>query len=120
MNSTVKWLEAKHASAPEGHKCADCSIEPCAECYAVWWKSRHANTVNVTSWPNEDMKLALRLLHVYYAWAIAGGDEEAAGCEDVLYPLNRVYQRREERGLPLKCEIVELLKRYPYSTVKPP
>lgn len=37
--------EALHASAPEGHKCADCSIdqEPCPTCYESWWKRRHPN-----------------------------------------------------------------------------
>lgn len=34
---------AMHASAPPGHKCADCTIdhEPCPTCYAVWWRRRH-------------------------------------------------------------------------------
>ena len=34
---------ALHASAPEGHKGADCSIdeEPCLTCYAAWWKQGH-------------------------------------------------------------------------------
>ena len=36
---------ALHASAPEGHKCADCTIdeEPCPTCYAAWWRQRHPN-----------------------------------------------------------------------------
>ena len=36
---------ALHASAPEGHKCADCTIdeEPCPTCYAAWWQQRHPN-----------------------------------------------------------------------------
>ena len=36
-----------HASSPEGHKCADCSIdgEACPECYAAWWQKRHPNVV---------------------------------------------------------------------------
>ena len=39
--------EALHASAPEGHRCADCQIdgEPCPECYAAWWQKRHPNVV---------------------------------------------------------------------------
>jgi hypothetical protein len=33
---------ALHASAPSGHKCADCSIDgvPCPTCYAAWWPTR--------------------------------------------------------------------------------
>lgn len=38
---------ALHASAVEGYKCADCSIdgEACPDCYEAWWKKRHPNTV---------------------------------------------------------------------------
>jgi hypothetical protein len=34
-----------HASAPTGHKCADCTMdgEPCPICYAAWWEKRHPN-----------------------------------------------------------------------------
>lgn len=37
--------EALHASAPEGYKCSDCTIdhEPCVDCYTVWWTKRHPN-----------------------------------------------------------------------------
>lgn len=35
---------AMHASAPEGHKCSDCTMdcEPCPTCYEAWWKTRRA------------------------------------------------------------------------------
>lgn len=38
---------ALHASAPEGHKCSDCTMdsEPCPQCYEAWWRKRHPNVV---------------------------------------------------------------------------
>ena len=38
---------ALHASAPEGHKCADCTMdkEACPICYTTWWHKRHPNTL---------------------------------------------------------------------------
>ena len=41
--------DALHASAPLGHKCADCTMdkEACPTCYAAWWKRRHPNTVQI-------------------------------------------------------------------------
>lgn len=49
-----------HASAPDGHKCADCTIdgEACPDCYSAWWKKRHPNVVFSESkewliWSNE-------------------------------------------------------------------
>lgn len=34
--------EAMNASAPTGHKCADCNTDkiPCADCYRIWWIRR--------------------------------------------------------------------------------
>lgn len=36
---------AMHASAPQGQKCADCSMdkEACPTCYHAWWTKRHPN-----------------------------------------------------------------------------
>jgi len=43
--------EAKHASAPPGYKCSDCTMgeEACPVCYAAWWQAKHPNVsmVNV-------------------------------------------------------------------------
>jgi hypothetical protein len=40
---------ALHSSAPEGHKCSDCSIdkEPCPTCYKTWWTKRHPNVTQL-------------------------------------------------------------------------
>ena len=48
-------IDALHASAPAGHKCADCTMdkEPCPACYTVWWQKRHPNTVQ---WPQESVQ----------------------------------------------------------------
>ncbi len=45
LKTLGELVEAAHASAPEGCKCSDCSIdnEPCPTCYAAWWKKRHPN-----------------------------------------------------------------------------
>ena len=34
-----------HASAPNGYKCADCTIDkiPCPRCYEIWWIHNHPN-----------------------------------------------------------------------------
>ncbi len=39
-------IDALHASAPPGYKCADCTMdnEPCPVCYAAWWQKRHPET----------------------------------------------------------------------------
>jgi hypothetical protein len=44
-------MEAIHASAPMGYKCADCTIdnEPCIGCYSTWWKKRHPNWEGIRS-----------------------------------------------------------------------
>lgn len=36
---------AVHASAPNGYKCSDCTMdqEPCPHCYEAWWKAKHPN-----------------------------------------------------------------------------
>jgi len=41
--------QALHASAPQGYKCADCTIdkEACPTCYRVWWAGRHPTTTQV-------------------------------------------------------------------------
>ncbi len=43
-------IEALHASAPAGYKCADCTMdkEPCPDCYTAWWTKRHPNTVRTS------------------------------------------------------------------------
>ena len=40
---------ALHASAPEGHLCADCTMdkEPCPTCYSAWWSKSHPNLSQV-------------------------------------------------------------------------
>ncbi len=40
-----------HASAPDGCKCSDCTIdqEACPRCYRFWWQERHPNTLLVDS-----------------------------------------------------------------------
>lgn len=49
---------ALHASAPAGHKCADCTLDnqPCPTCYEAWWRKQHPNvhaaTVTVISATN--------------------------------------------------------------------
>lgn len=42
--------EAKHASAPPGYKCSDCTMddEPCPRCYTAWWQARHPDTCMVS------------------------------------------------------------------------
>lgn len=50
MNAWKEYpFAALHASAPEGMKCADCTMgkEPCPACYTAFWKKRHPNTVFV-------------------------------------------------------------------------
>lgn len=56
MISTLDMMTAVyHASAPEGHKCADCTTAqqkdegPCPACYTSWWKKVHPNVVFVDS-----------------------------------------------------------------------
>jgi len=38
-------INAMHASAPNGYKCADCTIDkiPCPRCYEIWWIHNHPN-----------------------------------------------------------------------------
>ncbi len=33
----------RHASAPDGYRCADCAIDghACPTCYAAWWAKKH-------------------------------------------------------------------------------
>jgi len=65
--------EALYASASEGHKCADCSIdqEACPTCYNVWWKKRHPNTELID----------MRLKHIkdiearFYSWVLSEPQE---------------------------------------------
>ena len=39
---------AMHASAPEGMKCADCTMgeEPCSVCYEIWWRKKNPNVIH--------------------------------------------------------------------------
>lgn len=41
---------AMHASAPEGLKCADCTLaeQPCPTCYTDWWKKQHPNVQEIS------------------------------------------------------------------------
>lgn len=43
LTLATNGLEAMHASAPEGHTCADCSLDdvPCPPCYEAAWKKKH-------------------------------------------------------------------------------
>lgn len=46
-NSQVD-VPALHASAPPGHKCADCTMdgEACPVCYTAWWRAKHPEHIN--------------------------------------------------------------------------
>lgn len=46
---TGALLSQLHASAPDGCKCADCTIdeEACPACYTAWWEKRHPSVLNV-------------------------------------------------------------------------
>ena len=48
--ANARTEEALHASAPDGCKCADCTMdrEPCPKCYAAWWQSKHPHTFMVS------------------------------------------------------------------------
>jgi hypothetical protein len=41
--------DARHAAAPSGYNCSDCTIdgEACPACYAAWWKQRHPNHISL-------------------------------------------------------------------------
>lgn len=51
--SLIDLTSAFHASAPEGYKCADCTLAllddklPCPQCYTAWWKKLHPDVVFV-------------------------------------------------------------------------
>lgn len=41
----IQEASPQHASAPDGYRCADCTIdgEPCPRCYTTSWRKRHPN-----------------------------------------------------------------------------
>jgi hypothetical protein len=58
--------DARHASAPVGYKCADCTMDGdvCPVCYRTWWQQRHPNTSIICADDTELATLRAQLAQV--------------------------------------------------------
>jgi hypothetical protein len=65
-------IEAKHASAPPDHLCADCTMggEACPDCYAVYWQRKNPNTTLVRRAAPGDNSTKLIGPHAKLRWAL--------------------------------------------------
>jgi hypothetical protein len=78
--STSGLKDARHASAPEGYKCSDCTIdsEACPLCYARWWEREHPNVLQITVSPTKvDL---IDCIKTILRWCDRGGEEPEGQC----------------------------------------
>ncbi len=89
-----------HAGAPEGCRCADCSIgdEACPQCYRVWWERRHPSIRHLVG----DATPVVALWMADHGYATGHGDT----VEDMLVELEG--QAKERGGQEQAGEIKRL------------